>query len=374
MWFHAACRRAHLVPYVLGASLVALLVGGCAEQAPPPEPLRPVRTQQVFSTGVERVRSFSAIARAGQESRLSFKVPGTVAELDVNVGNRVRAGQVLARLDPQDYQLLVEDTRASLARVRAEARNAEANYARMRDLYENNNASLNDLDAARAGYESASAALESAEKKLEQAELQLSYTQLEAPTAGAISSVPVEVNENVQPGQTVAVLTAGSRPEVEVGIPEVFISRIREGQPVEVTFDALGGRRFPAKLTEVGVAATGLATTFPVKARLDQDEPEVRPGMAAEVHFRFTGEGLNDRLVVPAFAVGEDRGGRFVFVVDAIGDGVGRARRREVTVGALTAQGELEILEGLVDGDTVITAGVSRIQDGLEVRLETSEE
>jgi RND family efflux transporter MFP subunit len=333
-----------------------------------------VRTQQVFSTGVERVRSFSGTARAGQESRLSFKVAGTVEVLDVKVGDRVRQGQVLARLDPQDYRLRVEDTEATLARIRAEVRNAEANYARIRELYENNNASRNDLDASLAGFESARAALESGEKRLEQARLQLSYTRLEAPSAGAISQVPVEVNENVQPGQTVAVLTSGARPEVEIGMPEVFISRVREGQSVEVTFDALGNRRFRATVTEVGVASTGLATTFPVKARLERDESEILPGMAAEVHFRFEDGGARERIEVPAFAVGEDREGRFVYVVEEVGEGIGRALRREVTVGGLTADGGLEILRGLVDGDRVITAGVSRIQDGRKVRLDSAGE
>ena len=80
--------------------------------------------------------------------------------------------------------------------------------------------------------------------------------------------------------------------------------------------------------------------------------------------------GSEERLEVPAFAVGEDRDGRYVYVVEAIGDGIGRAVRREVTVGALTADGGLEIVHGLADGERVITAGVSRIQDGLEVRLD----
>jgi len=350
--------------------VVALALAGCAEQVVPKEPLRPVRTMQVFATGTERVRSFSGTARASRESRLSFKVPGTVELLNANVGDRVRAGQVLARLDPQDYRLRVEDGDAALARARAEARNAEANYARLRDLYENENASLNDLDAARAGYESATAAVDSVEKKLEQARLQLSYTELNAPTAGAIAAVPVEVSENVQSGQTVALLTSGDRPEVEIGMPEVFIARIREGQTVEVTFDALSQRRFGAVVTEVGVASTGMATTFPVKVRLDQEAAEVLPGMAAEVHFRFAGQGDRELMVVPAFAVGEDRDGRFVYVVEELGNGVGRAVRRDVSVGTLTSDSGLEILRGLVDGERVITAGVSRIQDGREVRLD----
>lgn len=369
---HRPSVRRPEVAAARAAVVLILATWGCAEQTPPEPALRPVRTQQVFSTGVERVRSFSGIARAGQESRLSFKVAGTVEALDVKLGDRVRQGQVLARLAPQDYQLRVEDTEATLARIRAEVRNAEANYARIRELYENNNASRNDLDASLAGFESARAALESGEKRLEQARLQLSYTRLEAPSAGAISRVPVEVNENVQPGQTVAVLTSGARPEVEIGMPEVFISRVREGQSVEVTFDALGNRSFRATVTEVGVASTGLATTFPVKARLESDESEILPGMAAEVHFRFDDGEARERIEVPAFAVGEDREGRYVYVVEEVGEGIGRALRREVTVGGLTADGGLEILQGLVDGDRVVTAGVSRIQDGRKVRLDSA--
>jgi len=352
----------------LCAALV-LLAQGCAEDAPPQEVLRPVRKMAVYSTSEERLRSFSGTARAGRESRMSFKVAGSIEKLGIKVGDRVSPGQMLARLDPQDYRLQVEDAQASLARARAEERNAEASYVRMRDLYENNNAALNDLDAARAGYESATAALESVAKRLEQAQLQLSYTELEAPTAGAVAEVPVEENENVQAGQLIAMLTSGLRPEVEIGMPEVFIGRIREGQPVEVSFDALGDRQFEATVTEVGVTSTGLATTYPVKVRLDRDESEILPGMAAEVHFRFEAKAGRERMIVPAFAVSEDRDGRFVYVLEKVGDGVGRTVRREVTVGTLTSDGGLEILHGLDDGDEVITAGVSRIHDGREVRL-----
>jgi RND family efflux transporter MFP subunit len=354
---------------IVGPPLV--LLTACAGEAPPPDPLRPVRTIDAYTRGGERVRSFSGTARAGLESRLSFKVSGTVEVLNTRVGDRVRRGQVLAELDPRDYQLRLEDAQSALDRDRAEARNAEANYARIRDLYENENASLNDLDSARAGFESARAAVDSGGNKLEQARLQLDYTRLHAPADGAISAVPVEVNENVQPGEPVVILTSGSRPEVEVAMPELFISSIREGQAVEVKFDALDGRSFTARVTEVGVSSVGLATTFPVKVRLDGEEPAILPGMAAEVLFRFETTGGRESMVVPAFAVGEDRQGRFVYVVETGGDGaVGRVARRAVTVGDLTSDGGLEITRGLEDGERVVTAGISRIQDGMQVRLD----
>jgi RND family efflux transporter MFP subunit len=340
----------------------------CAGAPPEEEPIRPVRVQQVFSTGGSRVRTFSGAARAGVESRLSFRVPGAVRRIPVKVGDTVRSGTVLAELDPKDYELQVEDAQASLAQAEARERNAEANLERVRGLYENNNASQNEYDAARAEYEYSAAQVASTEKKLELARSQLGYARLVSPVDGAISAVEVEVNENVSVGQTAVVLTSGNRPEVQVAVPEVFIAQIREGQSVDVTFDALPGESFPAVVSEVGVAATGLATTFPVTVRLRNPSSKILPGMAAEVAVRFeTGDGRG-RMVVPPFAVGEDRRGRFAFVAEPGEQGLATVRRKEVRVGDLTGDG-LEILEGLAEGELLITAGISQIEDGMQVRL-----
>ena len=107
-----------------------------------------------------------------------------------------------------------------------------------------------------------------------------------------------------------------------------------------------------------------------VTVRLIAPDPDMRPGMAADVSFRFRAVSSRNFIVVPAIAVGEDRGGRFVFVVEPTGEGLGIVHRRDVTVGELTSDG-LEVVSGLSDGDRVITAGVSKIQDGLTVRMDT---
>jgi RND family efflux transporter MFP subunit len=184
------------------------------------------------------------------------------------VGDVVRKGQIIAALDPKDNEIEKQEAEASLARAQAEARNAAANYDRVRQLYENQNASRNDLDAARASAESAEATVRSERTKLDQARLTLSYTRLHAPVTGSIASVEVETNENVQKGQTVALLHSGSSIEVEVAIPESLISEIRKGSPVTVAFDALPGKEFSGTVTEVGVAAVQFATTYPVTVRL----------------------------------------------------------------------------------------------------------
>ncbi len=356
--------RTSLLVLALAATSAA-----CGQEAPPAEPVvRTVRYVTVAPAGAEQTRTFSGVARAGVESSLSFRVAGVVDRLAVVVGSRVSRGQAIAELDPIDYELRVKQAEAGLSQARAQASNAEANLLRVRRLFENDNASRSDLDAADAGADSADAQVDSAAQQLDLARRQVGYTRLTAPVAGAIADVRVEENENVSPGQAIVVLAAGQEPEVELTVPEGLITRIAEGDAVRVRFDALEGREFGGTVTEVGVTASALATTFPVIVRL-QGAGDVRPGMAADVTFSFRLEDGAPRFVLPAEAVAEDRQGRFVFVAEAGAGGTATARRRAVTVGDFTSGG-LEILDGLAAGDLVITAGVSRIEDGREVRLD----
>lgn len=346
----------------------ALLITSCGEKEEPRELIRPVRYARVYTTGGSRLRTFSGTVQAGIESRLSFKVAGTVKTIAVSVGDAVKKGQLLVELDDSDYRIRVQEAEASLVQAQAQERNSRNSYERVQALYENRNASKQDLDAARAAYESARAQVGTIEKRLELARLQVSYTRLEAPFAGSVAQVHVDINENVASGTPVVTLTAGGRPEVVVSVPEMLIAQVTPGSSADVTCDAAPGVTFGATVSEVGVASTGFATTFPVTVRLDEAAEQIRPGMAAEVSFVFESVSTVERMVVPAVAVGEDRIGRFVFVIEPADDGFGVARRRPVTVGDLTPDG-LEILEGVTEGELVVTAGVSRIADGQKVRL-----
>ena len=168
----------------------------------------------------------------------------------------------------------------------------------------------------------------------------------------------------------VVLLTSGAQPEVEVAMPEVLIAQVQEGSTVSVTFDALPGYALDAVVTEVGVAATGTATTFPVTVRLTMENTAIRSGMAANVSFRFEADDDGEALFLPAVAVGEDRAGRFVFVLEATEEpGVGVVHRRAVEiVQELTPDG-IRILSGVAPGERVVTAGVRRLTDGQRVKL-----
>ena len=355
---------------IAGMVLLAGFLMACEPQTPDasPELIRPVRSEQVSLTGSDQVRTFSGTAKAGLEAKLSFKVSGTLERLLVRVGDKVEQGQVLATIDPQDYNLQVQRAEAALSRAKASARSAKADYARVRALYENRNASRNDLDQARAAAESSRAEVESSTKEWEMARLQLGYARLTSPAACYVASVPVEVNENLQVGQTVMEVVCGSRLEVEVGVPEVFIAKVTKGSTVTARFDAIPGIQFQAVVTKVGVASGRTATTFPVTVQLKQAVPGFRSGLAAEVAFAFKRREGQARLLLPSVAVGEDRSGRFVYVVENIQDELGVVRRKPVSTGELTMEG-LEVLDGLSDGERVVTAGVRRIREGQTVRL-----
>ena len=353
-----------------GVLLAAALTTSCTpeEKTQPPPRIRPVRYQAVSQVSATRIRTFSGAAKAAMESKISFKVAGTISTLDAEVGDKVREGQLIAELDDRDYHLRVKESEAALVQAVAQLRNANANFARTRALYENDNASRNDYDTARTAVETSEAAVEAARRRLELSEQQLTYTRLAAPLDGAIAQVGVEVNENVSSGQPIVTLNSLTQPEVEAAIPEQLIAQIRPGGSVTVRFDAIPGRSFKARVTEVGITSTPFATTFPVTVRLARSDSSIRPGMSAEVDFRFGGKGASGRLLVPTHSVGEDRQGRFVYVLEPTEDGLGHARRRAVAVGEITSEG-LEIVEGLSGGELVVTAGLTRITAGQEVRL-----
>ena len=353
---------------VLLVAAAVLALFGCKEQVEEPELIRPVRYIEVESRDAARQRTYSGVAKAGQESRLSFQVSGQVLSVPVSVGDVVKKGQTIARMDPTDFSLQLQNAQASAAQSRAQERNAKATYERTQALYENQNVSKQDLDADRTAYESARAALSAANQQIRLNQRQLGYTHLKAPEAGTLATVDIEVNEYVQAGELVATLLAGEQIEVSVSVPESIIRSISRGAEAVARFNSLGGKEFEGTVTEVGVASVAGGATFPVTVRLVDAQDIVRAGMAADVTFKLLSDEDAPKFALPNSAVGEDREGRFVFKLERTTDGLGVVHRSPVTVGEILSTG-IEIYEGVQPGDLVVTAGVSRIYDGLQVRV-----
>ena len=356
------------ITFIFITALLSILYVGCGEKEATDEIIRPVRYQEVITGGSGRMRSFSGTAKAGIESKLSFKVAGTIRSINVQVGDVVKRGQVIATIDATDYSIKVKEAEAGLKEAESQELNAKNNYDRSKSLYETNSISKSELDAARAQFESIKAGVERLKSSLQYARLQLSYTRLIAPIDGKIAEVPAEINENVDAGRHVVTITSKGKTDVEISMPEVLISKIETGKEVSVTFDAIRDKTYAGKVSEVGISTGGFSTTYLVKITLDVEDPQIRSGMAAKVIFNFESSGELNRIIVPPATVGEDSEGRYVYTVLPDAEGNGVAKKVSVIVGDLTADG-LEIIEGLINGDMIITAGVTRIQDGQKVKL-----
>jgi len=180
--------------------------------------------------------------------------------------------------------------------------------------------------------------------------------------------VLVENGENVQAGQAVAIINSGNRAEIVISVSENFIASVPQAGAASVTFNAIKEQTFAATITEVGVAAVGAATTYPVVVRLDEEVDRVRSGMAAEVSIKFGRENEETAFYLPPKAVGEDRDGRFAFVAVPAADGLAKVERRALTTAEIGSDG-LRVLSGVEEGDLLVTAGLTYLKDGLVVRL-----
>jgi RND family efflux transporter MFP subunit len=240
------------------ARTVALtaLVGGCAKKTVEQKAvIRPVVTYTVQAPEAGRVRVFSGTARAGVQTPISFRVGGEIMELPARMGMQVKAGDLIAKLDPKDYELQVKQNEAQLAQAEAQFEQAKANYERTRQLYETKSVSKSELDGQDASFKSAAAQVQSALKGLELSRQQLGYCTLMAPIAGSLDQVPVEVHQTVSAGQTIAMLSAGDNIDVSIGIPEALVSRVNVGDTAQVKFDAIPDAQFTARVSEVSTAA-----------------------------------------------------------------------------------------------------------------------
>lgn len=349
--------------------IVVVLLSACADEQLPTEPrLRPVKYITVSDEGATRDRSFSGISKSSLESRLSFKVSGTITSVPIQIGQRLDAGDLIAELDPEGYLLQVQQAQASLVEAQANERQAASNYDRTKGLYANDNASLNDLDAARARAESAQAVVGAANKALEIARLNLSYTQLKSETQCSIASIDVEVNENVSAGQQVAAVSCGDDFEVTLDIPESLIGGIDEYTPVSMRFGSIPGETFSGQISEVAVSSLGGSATFPIVIKVNERHPALRSGLAADVTFQFDSANASGMtIVLPVTAVVNDPDGTYVFVAEPTDTGnESIVRRRPVTLGELTQSG-IEIATGLQIGDRIITAGITVIREDQRV-------
>jgi RND family efflux transporter MFP subunit len=361
-------KRIDILTVAVLCTALSGLTSCSREEVPVDDRLRPVRYVLVSDDTLVRGRNFPGVSKSSRVSRLSFKVAGTITNVPVQIGQRLSAGDLIAQLDPASYSLQRQQAQSTLVEAQANERNAIANYDRTKGLYANENASLNDLDQARAQAEAVRAQVASASKALEIARLNESYTRLVADDDCSITSVDAEVNENVSSGQQVIAISCGNEFEVNLDLSESVIGSVNEDTPVSISFGAIANMVFTGRVSEIAVAAAGNQAVFPVVIKVVESHAALRSGLAADVTFQFDTSAQGNGIVVPVAAIMRSPEGTYVFIAELDKDNEALVTRRSVTLGELSQSG-IEILDGLVAGDRVITAGLSGLREGQRVLI-----
>ena len=349
---------------------IPLLLSACAEEAAPPvETIRTVRTTIVLEPASGRARRFTGIVEAADTSSISFEVTGIVQSLEVDIGERVESGQLLAVLDDSAYRLNVEAATASVKRADVEFMDAQHAYDRYRTIFERNGAiSERAVEQAEAKRSSARGSLGYAQSRLQLAQRDLVRTELFAPFDGVVAVRHVDAFQQVATGQRVFDLFMEGAMEVAISVPESEIRFVYLGLPASIRFPALGTETFEGVVGEVSEVA-GAANAFPVRVVINADDPAIRPGVTAEATLVLGDEEGGERaFLIPISALGglPDGSSDFVFRYDPDTSTVSRVL---VNSGAGVRDNHIIVSEGVTAGDVIVTAGVSFLRDGQQVRL-----
>jgi RND family efflux transporter MFP subunit len=245
---------------------------------------------------------------------------------------------------------------------------ARSSLNRIRGLYENNNVPLGEYESAKEKYSNALASFNAEQRATDLLKRELNYYHLYSPADGIVLSSDVSTNENIQSGQIVAVIQSGEALAVKVGIPEQLISRIKSGQTAKIQFPSIPNTSFAGKVSEVAYTVSQDSSVYPVTVLIKDPSSKIRPGMPANVSFIFKSNNPKSKLFIPLHSVAKDDSGSYVLLVVESEAGYGVVHKTPVKVGRMTSDG-FEVLDGLSEGDNVITAGVFSLEDGMRVRF-----
>jgi RND family efflux transporter MFP subunit len=345
---------------VLAMVATTILLNGCGKEQPEvKEIVRPVKMMTIGSGNGSGTREYPGRVRSAQEIKLSFEVPGRIIELHAQEGQAVAAGALVAALDPRDYE-------ATRDRDRARRNESRADYQRNQTLYERDAISLRDLEVVRRQFEVS-------EANLKQSEKALSDTRLYAPYDGTIAGRLAENHENVAAKQAIVIFHDDSVLEIKASFPETEYLRIRDLGGVEdmtrslsptVEVSAAAGQMIEAWVKELRNTADPVTRTYEVTLGFTAPAGlAITSGMTATVI--ITLQGAADSTLIPVAAVVAGEGNQStVWVYD---EGSGTVSSRAVTVGQMTGD-EIEILDGLKDGEKITVLGSSNLGEGMKVR------
>jgi HlyD family secretion protein len=335
------------------------------------------------SAGGAPILTASGYVVARRKAVVSAKIQGRLADLRVDEGDRVREGQLIARLESNDYEAQVQRAQALLQRAEADLAENERLLRQAEDLARQSIASRDQVDVAASRVRMAQAAMAQARAEIGFAQAQMQNTRILAPFTGTVVKKMAEVGESVAPippgvnlstssGAIVALADLDTL-EVEADVSESNVAKLGPDQPAEVTVEAFPDRRYRAVLRQIIPTADRTKATVQVKVTILQRDPQLRPEMSAKVQFEepkaaaVEGASSAPVITVPSDALARRDGKAVVFeVVD------GRARLRTV-VATGERQGRVEVRSGLLGTETLVARPPETLKDGDAVRVKVAE-
>lgn len=345
--------------------LVAVILAGCNQQKAevPDNPIRPVKVVEVAPVAASRELEFSGAVRARYETAAGFRIAGKIVARNVDIGDHVQVGQILARADATDYKLAVDSATAAVTANQRQVETADLALKRAQQLFAGKWVAQAQLDQAQLAYNQATANRDAASAQLEQARNQVDYTELKADRAGIVTAISAEAGQVVAAGSPVVTISADGDKEVAIAVPETDILAFHPGQLVEVGLWSDATRKLNGTVREVAGSADPASRTFAVRVSLPADE-RVLIGMTASVRASEPTVGMAYNIPLTALAV-DDQNKDIVWTV-APGDQTVHAR--SVSVGAFSDTG-VQIASGLGAGDLVVVAGTQFMTENLKVKL-----
>jgi RND family efflux transporter MFP subunit len=352
---------------VLVATILPLfaLVAACSQPATPPEPIRAVRTITVGEASQGSSIDYAGDVRARIESRLSFRVAGKMVSRTVELGDAVRPGQVLARLDPMDLKLGQEAARSGFEAARVTADQAAADYKRFKELRDQGFISAAELDRRESTYKAAQAQMEQARAQANVQGNQARYTVLVAESRGVVTAIEADPGAVLAAGATVVRIAPDGPRDVVFAVPEQQVGKLRALEGVagalQVRLWGTGDAAVPASVREVAAAADPVTRTFLVKA--DVGKAPVRIGQTATVTLPVPA--ASGAFKLPLAALFEQQGRTHVWLLDTSAMTVSAQ-----PVQVVGAEGNFALVAaGVRAGQTLVGAGVHTLTGGQKVTL-----
>jgi len=337
----------------------------------------PVTVASVVKKEFADVISAVGTLKARETSPLSPKVAGTVSRVLVDIGERVKAGEVVIRLDRTKYDLGVKQAQAALAAAQAAVPQADAQFEqaekefhRASELLEEKVISQSRFEAAEAAFKSAREAVpyakaqrDRAKAALETALEHLKDTEIRSPIRGAVVERTVEIGQAVAPGVQLLRIIDQSYLKADIDLPEGDIGRLAPDDTAMITVDAYPGKEFPGKVVSINPMVDRQTRTFRVRIQVPNQQGKLMDGMFARVRLSV---GKHRGLAVPRDALSHlpGSGTYYVFVVEGK-----KAVKRAVEIGAVNDQWA-EVMTGLVEGDKVVVSQTGRLRSGMDVTVQ----